>query len=443
MRDLKQALQTSHNPHHLLFSLINSFRIYNCEPTPQAYHFLIQTLTNNSLLRHLPPVLYHLENMEKFETPESIFAHLIQIYGRANQIHDALDLFYRVPMFRCVPSVYLLNTLLSVLFSTSEGLKLVPQVLLKSRAMNIRLEDSTFLLLIEALCRIKKVGYAVEIFHSMLNDGFCIDTKICSLLLSSLCEQVEVSNNVEVMGFLGELMRLGFCPGMVDYTNIIRFLVRRRMGMDAFDVLNQMKSDGIKPDIVCYTMVLDGLIEKGSYSKADEVFDELLVYGLIPDFYTYSVYIKGLCKQGNIEAGIKMVASMEELGCQPNCITYNILLNALFKSGEISRGWEVVREMRSKGIELGLETYKIMIDGLISNGNIIEACALLEECLDKDLWTESLRFDRIICGLCQVSARDKAFELVERMVCKNMFPGVRAWEALVVGYSYNVQRIQY
>ncbi|WCJ27956.1 Pentatricopeptide repeat (PPR) superfamily protein [Euphorbia peplus] len=433
----KSAISLQNNPNHLLSSLINSFKIYNSQPTPQAYNFLIKTLTKNSLLHHIPPVLHHLQTLEKFETHESIFAHLIEIYSRANQIHEAVQLFYRVPMFRCVPSVTLLNTLLSVLCLTSKGLKFIPQVLVKTREMNIRLEESTFMVLIQTLCRIKKVNYAIEMFKFMLNDGFSVDSSICSLILKSLCD--EVGDSDTVMRFFGEVRRLGFCPGMVDYSNVIRFLVRLGLGIEGLDVLNQMKSDGIKPDIVCYTMVLNGLVEKGVYVEVDKIFDELLVYGLVPDVYTYNVYIKGLCKQGNVEAGIEMIGCMEELGCKANSITYNILLNALFKSGEISRGWEVVRGMRSKGMELGLETYRIMIDGLISNGKVMEASVLLEEVLDnKDLRSESLRFDKMICGLCQVGARDKAMELVERMVSKNMFPSVSAWEALVVGYRDNM-----
>ncbi|XP_050236659.1 pentatricopeptide repeat-containing protein At2g38420, mitochondrial [Mercurialis annua] len=437
----KQPPNPSPNPNNLLSSLIDSFDLYNCQPTPQAYDFIIKTLIKTSQLHQIPIILDHFEKVENFETPQFILAYLIMFYGKLNDLQSAVDLFYRLPKFRCVPSVYLLNTLLIVLCRTSKGLKFVPEVILKSRDMNIRLEESTFRLLIDALCRIEKVGYAVEMFKCMIDDGLSVDSKICFLLLSSFCKQKNASS-VEVLGFLGELRKLGFCPGIVDYRKVISFLVREGAGMEALNVLNQMKLDGIKPDIRCYNMVLNGVVANGGYLKADELFDELLVFGLIPDVYTCNVYIYGLCKRSNVEAGIEMVASMEKLGCKPNMNMYNILLEALCKNGEINRARELVKEMGSKGFGLRVQTYKAMIHGLISNGKIIEACVLLEEALDKGLCPRSSTFDEVIYGLCHVGSMCKAMQLLVTMVNSNLSPSSRAWEALLVGSESNINLVE-
>jgi hypothetical protein len=47
--------------------------------------------------------------------------------------------------------------------------------------------------------------------------------------------------NSRLWGFLEELRKLGFFPRMVDYSNVIRFLVKGKMGLDALHVVNQMK----------------------------------------------------------------------------------------------------------------------------------------------------------------------------------------------------------
>ena len=100
--------------------------------------------------------------------------------------------------------------------------------------MNVRLEESSFRILITALCRFGKVGYAVEILNFMRRDGCdVVDMRICSLILSSMCEQ--------------------------------------KKGLGSGD--------------------LNGIIKEGEYEKADELFDELLVLGLVPDVHTYNVYI--------------------------------------------------------------------------------------------------------------------------------------------------------
>ncbi|KAK7294805.1 hypothetical protein RJT34_17702 [Clitoria ternatea] len=441
MQILKQAtieMDSSQQPQRhnlqypfLLSTLLDSFKGYSCDPTPKAYYFVIKTLTDSFQLHDIPPILDHLEQVEKFETPEFIFVYLIRFYGNVDRVQDAVHLFFRIPRFRCTPTVCSLNLILSLLCRKKECLKMVPQILLKSQHMNIRIEESTFQVLIKALCRIKRVDYAIKILNCMIEDGYGLDSTICSLIISSLCEQKDLTS-VEALVVWGEMRKLGFCPSVMEYTNMIRFLVKEGRGMDALDILNQMKEGGIKPDIVCYTMVLSGTVAEGKYEKLDELFDEILIFGLIPDVYTYNVYINGLCKQNNVDEALKIVAYMDELGCKPNVVTYNTLLVALCLVGELSKARGLMKEMGLKGVELNLHTYRIMLDGLVGKGEISEACIFLEEMLEKCFYPRSSTFDNIIFQLCQKGLINEAMELTKKTVAKSFAPGASTWEALLL-----------
>ncbi|OMO97703.1 hypothetical protein COLO4_14426 [Corchorus olitorius] len=434
----KQAMQSfkqlvaQHDPSQPILpsSLVRSFALYELHPTPQAYHFLIKTLLQNLRFNHIPPVLHHLERLDKFQTPEYIFTDLIKAYGNANRIQDAVDIFYRIPKFRCVPSAYSLNSLLALLCRNQYGLKLVPQVLSKSLLMNIRVEESTLTILVSALCRMNKVGYAIEILQHMIDEGLGVNYKVFSFILSSICAKRDLDGE-DVIPFFRELRNLGFCPAMGDYNSMIRFLVKKGRGLDAWNVLNQMKSDGIKPGIISYNMVLYGVIAGGEYMVADDLFDELLMLGLVPDIYTYNAYIDALCKLNKVEEGIKMVACMEELQCKPNVLTYNMLLDVICKAGEMSRAREFVAEMKYKGIEMNFVSYRILIDGLVSKGEILEAHGLVEEVLHKCFCRQSLTFDEVLCGLCERRLVCEALELLRKMVDKNISPGAKVWKALL------------
>ncbi|XP_061355185.1 pentatricopeptide repeat-containing protein At2g38420, mitochondrial-like [Gastrolobium bilobum] len=415
----------------LLSTLLDSFKAYSCDPTPKAYYFVVKTLTYTSQFQDIPPVLDHLERMEKFETPESIFVYLIRFYGLADRVQDAVDLFFRIPRFRCTQTVCSLNLLLSLLCRKREFLIMVPQILLKSQYMNIRIEESTFRVLVKALCKIKRVDYAIKILNCMIEDGYSLDGKICSLIISSLCEQKDLTS-VEALVVWGGMRKLGFCPGVMDYTNVIRFLVKEGRGMDALDILKQMKEDGIKPDIVCYTIVLSGIVAEGDYVKLDELFDEMLVLGLIPDVYTYNVYINGLCKQNKVDEALEIVAYMEELGCKPNVVTYNTLLVALCGAWDLSKARGLMKEMVLKGVGLNLHTYRIMLDGMVGKVEIGEICLLLEEMLEKCFYPKSSTFDNIIFHMCQKGLITEALELMKKIVAKKFSPGARAWEALLL-----------
>ncbi|XP_042497244.1 pentatricopeptide repeat-containing protein At2g38420, mitochondrial isoform X2 [Macadamia integrifolia] len=395
MREAEIFEKQRQNPDkpHLLSALINTFNIHECEPTPYAYSFIIKTLAKNFWFDQLPPVLDHLEEVERFEPPEFFFVDLIRIYGNANMFQDAIDVFFRIPKFRCTPTVHSLNALLSVLCKKSAGLQMVHQILLKSHAINIRLEESSFHILIATLCKIKRIGYAIELLNYMPHCGYNADVTLYSLILSSMCEQGEFSS-AEVMDFLGEMQNTGFTPNA------------------------------------------DGIISAGHFQKADDLFDEILVMGLVPDIYSFNVYINGLCKQNNVEAGFKMVSLMEQFGCKPDVVTYNTLTGMVCKIGQVRRAQDLVKEMGLKGVQGNLHTYRILIDGLVSKGEVMEALVVLEEMLSRGFIPRSQTFDEIICGLCEKGLVCEALKLLEQMATSDATPGTRVWEALLLSLGF-------
>lgn len=376
----KQLIRKSKT--HLLSDLINSFAAYEVEPTPKAYHFLVKILILKRPSNWQDQVRQILDHIEKVETPEYVFIDLIKFYGDETMFNDAVELFFRMPS----PSVKALNALLSVLCRDKRGLEMIPGVLLKS---NIRVEESSFGILIRALCRIGGVSNAFELLRYMVEEDLDVDQRVCSLILATMCREKNFKN--EIMGFLEDLKSLGFEPRKDDFCNVIRVLVENGKDEDALGLLKQMKTNGIKPDIMCYNLVLDGLIQNGEFQSADKVFDQLLVLGLSPDIYTYNVYIKGLCLQNKVDDAIKMMDAMQELGCAPDSSTYKTVLRALCEAKETDRVREVANEMRLKSIKLNPQAYEILIDDFIANGDINGACSLLEEMLDQDLvpfWIE-------------------------------------------------------
>ncbi|KAG8377096.1 hypothetical protein BUALT_Bualt09G0133000 [Buddleja alternifolia] len=366
-QNFKRSIRKSKT--HLLSDLITSFAAYEISPNPQSYHLLFKILIQKRPSNwdvQFSQILDHVEKVENFETPECMFIDLIKFYGDNNMFNEAVELFFRVPKFRCELSVDVFNALLLVLCRNENGLKIVPEIVMKSQVLNIRIEESSFEILIRALCGLGKVGYAFELLNQMVDEGFVADRKVCSLMLATMCRQLNCDGG-EVLGFLEGLKMLGFEPRRVDFCNLIRFLVKKGKGMDALGLFKQMKVNGIRPDVMCYNLVLDGLISERDFLRADKVFDELLVLGLVPNICTYNVYIHGLCMQDKVNDAIKMMGSMEELGCAPDLSTYNTILRRLCEAGEMDRARVVVNGMKQKGVELNsqiYQSYETMIDGL-------------------------------------------------------------------------------
>lgn len=386
-------------------------------------------------------MLSHLESVEKFETPERFFVDLIRVYGQNRMFQDAIDLFFRIPRFRCVPTAYSLNALLSILCRDREHIRIVPEILIKCHSMKIRVDESSFSILVKALCRIGKVGYAIKLLNHIIEADFIPDGKVYSVILSSLCKFKSVSCS-EVIQFFEDIKRDGFVPSRVDFSNVINLLVKQGRGMEALDVLGRMKAEGYKPDIICYTIALRGVIEHEDFRRAEDLFDEILVFGLVPDIHTYNVYINGLCKQGDVETGYKMICCMEPMGCKPDSVTYNTILDAFWKSRELSRAREVFAEMKLKELHLNLQTYSIMLNVSVSGGDLNGAFELLEEMLSKSLLPLSSTVDEIMHCMCEGGFVSEALRILEKLAFYAVAPGVRGWETLVLRLNVDLSQEQ-
>uniref|UniRef100_A0A7N0ZRT9 Pentatricopeptide repeat-containing protein n=1 Tax=Kalanchoe fedtschenkoi TaxID=63787 RepID=A0A7N0ZRT9_KALFE len=421
-------------PHLLLHSLLKSFSLYNSHPTPNAYHFIIKTLSTSTptsqLHRHLSPLLHHLQKSAQFPTPEYVLADVITTYAAAGLIQQAVEVFQRIPDFRCAPTAHSLNALLKAVLGRKEWSSLVPPLLLITCQMGVRIEDPTFRILAIALCKLKRPRCAIRLLNCMLSDGRALDARICSFILASLSHQTDFSSH-DVMRFLDEIRGLGFVPHAAEAANVIKFLVKENKPKDALCVLNQMKADRIKPDVACYTMVLDGFKSEADYDTVEQLFDEMLVLGLVPDKCTYNVYIKGLCKQNKVEDGYKMLSRMEELGCKPDVNAYNFILGGCCKIGDICRARNIMQEMKSKGIRMDLRTHRIFLDGLVNYDEPSVAVNSLTEMLDENVTPWPLTTEKLICSLLQRGLVGEALHLFEKLVSLAVVPGTRALEAFI------------
>lgn len=428
-KSFKQSIKKSKA--HLLSDLIDACAAYEVEPSPQSYHFLFKILIQNrpsNCHDQILQVLDHIEKVENFETPECVFIDLIKFYGENNMFDDAVELFSTTPRFRCEPSVETLNALLTVLCKNEKGLEIVPAILAKSQSMNIRIEESTFEILIRALCRIGNASNALAMLNQMVEEGFDLDQKVCSLMLATMCRQLNYAGGGgggDILGFLDDLKILGFKPRSDDFFNVIRVLVKRGKGMDALRLLKQMKMNKVRPNIMCYNLVLDWLICNQEFSVADKMFDELLVLGLVPDIHTYNMYINGLCLQGKVGEGIALFHSMEELGSVPDLNTYRVISSALYKAGDLHRVRDMVQEMRLKCMRFDQHTYEILIDSFVSGGDVEVACSLIDELLDENIIHRSKILDKIMCWLCKTGLHFKSDELLERMAVEDLATGMK------------------
>ncbi|KAJ0975522.1 hypothetical protein J5N97_017487 [Dioscorea zingiberensis] len=430
METLKKKVLEEQNPATNFISILTEcFRSYGSNPGMPAYSFMVKYLLQKKLHSHLPPILDHLEMSGRIDVPENFFINLIQEYGKTNMIQEAVNIFLRIPKFRCSPSALSLNSVLSILCKKNEGLELVHDVLLKAPELNIRLEASSFLILIRALCRIGRVGFAIELLSIMQQlHEYIPDSRFYSLILRALCKH---STPMGVMKFLEDMQNAGVVPSTLEYNNVINFLVSNGQLKDAYSILNRMKVEGKRPDIISYTAILNGFILANDFCDAEEVFDEMLVMGIVPDVFTCNTYISGLCKQDDFGKAYGMVVCMEKAGCKPDTETFNTLMDGYTKAGENMQAKKVMSEMLEKGYHANSRTYAILIDGFLTEHKVVESCQVLMKMLSTGLIPNSVTFNAVICCLCQKNLLSEGIQVLEEMASRSVIPDESTWGTIL------------
>jgi pentatricopeptide repeat protein len=160
---------------------------------------------------------------------ERSFIVVFRAYGKAHLPDKAVDLFHRmVDEFRCKRSVKSFNSVLNVIINEGlyhRGLEFYDYVVNSNMNMNISPNGLSFNLVIKALCKLRFVDRAIEVFRGMperkcLPDGYTYCT-----LMDGLCKEERID--------------------------------------EAVLLLDEMQSEGCSPSPVIYNVLIDGLSRKG------------------------------------------------------------------------------------------------------------------------------------------------------------------------------------
>ncbi|KAJ3684122.1 hypothetical protein LUZ61_013286 [Rhynchospora tenuis] len=252
-----------------------------------------------------------------------------------------------MPELKCTPTAASLNQLLSILCERKERLYMVKDVLLKSQEMRIRVDTSTFWVLIEALCKHRKAKFAIEIVGVMGLFECDPDPRMYSHVLKSLCDCDDPNSWSNKIAFVGEMRNAGFLLTNLDCYKVIGLLVKEGKIDEAYCFVTEMSIDGTNPDINCYNKLLSGYCEAGRLVMVDKVFDEMLIGGMAPNVHIFEIYIDGLAKKGDVDGVVKMVKCMERAGFNANVKIYNKMIGGFMHSGKSNEVRELMDEIRS------------------------------------------------------------------------------------------------
>jgi pentatricopeptide repeat protein len=190
--------------------------------------------------------------------------------------------------------------------------------------------EVTYGVMIQAYCKEKKSGEAVNLFEDMLEKDCDPGSVLCCMVVDLLCEEGNVERACEVWRKVSR--KNSTLNGAVVVSTLIHWLCKNGNVLEARNLFDEF-GKGSVASLLTYNTLIAGLCEGGELCEAARLWDEMVEKGVAPNAFTYNMLIKGFCKVGNAKEGIRILEEMLENGCLPNKSTYLMLIDGLLLSG--------------------------------------------------------------------------------------------------------------
>ncbi|XP_039113842.1 pentatricopeptide repeat-containing protein At5g18950 [Dioscorea cayenensis subsp. rotundata] len=350
---------------------------------------------------------------------------LIDSLARAKAWKPAL---HAIRSTKCLPETQVLHSLLLLLLDDAAGIDHAFDVLSLLDAQSLPLP--TWNAALSGSLRAGKTDLFWLFYQSMMQSGASGgDASTASLLIQALCKEKKL---FEACGLLREACRNGIMPDVASITQLISGFSRAGNYGKVSELLHLMIAGGRPPDIVTYQTIIHGLCANGMGDEAFRIFNDLKLRGYAPDTVTYTSMIDGLCKMRRMEEAKTLWCEMASKGMKPNHYTYGALLNGYCKSGDFHHARKVYDEMLSHGYKESIITCNMMIAGLCLHGRMAEAVDMFEGMTKKRIVPDVITYNTLIQGFCKNgSSITHAKDLYKQLLAKGLQPSVSTYTPII------------
>ncbi|KAK3154560.1 hypothetical protein QOZ80_2BG0192130 [Eleusine coracana subsp. coracana] len=300
----------------------------------------------------------------------------------------------------------------------------------KLEEMGLERNTETMNVLLDALCKEKKVELAREAFL-VLSPHIAPDAYTFNIFVHGWCSIRKID---EAMWTIEEMKKQGFPPTVITYTAVLEAYCKQKNFRRVYELLDSMSSQGCHPNVITYTMIMTSLVKCEMFEEALGVSHRMKSSGCKADTLFYNSLINLFGKAGHLfEASQVFRVEMPMNGVPRNLVTYNTMISVLCQYGRDDDAVNVLKEMEAQSCKPDLQTYQPLLRLFLSrrgHGDVIQHT--LRELMSKnglglDLDTYSL----LIHGLCRVGETDWAYRLYDEMVCSEIIPRDKTCELLL------------
>ncbi|KAK2395163.1 pentatricopeptide repeat-containing protein [Trifolium repens] len=394
---------------------------------------MIQILTRYSKLNHARCILLDLPK-KNLPYDEDMFVALIEGYGRAGIVQEAVKIFQKLDK----KTVKSYDALFKVILRRG-------RYMMAKRVYNAMLREGieptrhTYNILLWGMFLSLRLDTAVRFYEDMKSRGIEPDVVTYNTLIHGYFRFKKVD---EAESLFAEMKEKNLMPTVISYTTMLKGCVDAGRVDRAVEVFEEMKNSGIKPNAVTYTTLLPGLCDADKLVEAGNVLGEMVERYIAPkDNSVFMKLINCQCKAGNLDDAVNVLKAMIRLSIPTEAGHYGVLIENFCKANVYDKAEKLLDKLVEKDIilrpensfEMGPSAYNPMIEYLCDNGRTVKAETFFRQLMKKGI-LDSVAFNNLIRGHSKEGNPESALEIATIMSRRGVPSDADSYRLLIESY---------
>ncbi|CAL5062833.1 unnamed protein product [Urochloa decumbens] len=376
---------------------------------------------------------------------------LIDLYGKAGNLKDALVMFLDMPTLRVMPDTYTFNTLINVL-GLSANMAQAEALFANMVVRGINPDAKTYNVMMTVFASIGDLYGVLKCYRQIGKAGLDVDAVSYRIVLQALCERKMVREaEYMIEGILNSggsvheqslpvVMKMYVDLGLLDKANsfferhckgkgvssknfaaIIDVFAVKGLWEEAEHIFFSRRGDGNNKDIVEYNVMVKAYGQAKQYDRVSSLLESIEESAVSPDECTYNSLIQMFSVGGFPQRAKKLLGKMKDAGFQPKCETYSAVIKSYSRHCLVPEAIDLFNEMKSSGVEPNIVVYGLLIDMFAETGNIKEALHYSNLLEESGISPNQVVLTSLIKAYSKYNCWKEAQDLYSRM--KNMVGG--------------------
>ncbi|KAK7370073.1 hypothetical protein VNO80_12127 [Phaseolus coccineus] len=305
--------------------------------------------------------------------------------------------------------------------------------------MGIKPSVVTFGILVNHLCKTRRIDEALEVFDKLRGKGegnnrvgVEPDVVLFNTLIDGLCK---VGREEHGLSLLEEMKtKKQTRPNTITYNCLIDGFCKAGNIGKARKLYSQMIEDGVQPSVVTLNTMVDGLCKHGKVHNAVEFFNEMKGKGLKGNAVTYTALISAFCGVNNIDKAMQYFDDMLSSGCSPDAIVYYSLISGLSTAGRMDDASVVVSRLKQAGFGLDVTCFNVLISGFCKKKKLERVYEMLNEMEETGVKPDIVTYNTLVSYLGKIGDFATASNVMKRMIKEGLEPSVVTYGAVIHAY---------